>query len=171
MLWGERTYVMGILNITPDSFSGDGTGENVYDAVAKGIRFEKEGADILDVGGMSTRPRSIYGSVDDVSDEEEIARVIPVIKSLTSEVQVPISIDTFRSSVALAALSAGATFVNDIWGFKKDPCMASVVAESGVHVVLMHNTDQPKYGDVVTDVITDLKNTVCLLYTSPSPRD
>ena len=160
MLWGERTYVMGILNITPDSFSGDGTGENVYDAVAKGIRFEKEGADILDVGGMSTRPRSIYGSVDDVSDEEEIARVIPVIKSLTSEVQVPISIDTFRSSVALAALSAGATFVNDIWGFKKDPCMASVVAESGVHVVLMHNTDQPKYGDVVSDVITDLKNTV-----------
>ena len=108
---------MGILNTTPDSFSGDGTGLNVRHAVEKGIEFVREGANILDVGGMSTRPASMYGSVDMVSEEEEISRVLPVIKLLASEVNVPISIDTYRSSVASVALSEGATIVNDIWGF------------------------------------------------------
>ena len=160
LLWGYKTYVMGILNTTPDSFSGDGTGLNVRHAVEKGIEFVREGANILDVGGMSTRPASMYGSVDMVSEEEEISRVLPVIKLLASEVNVPISIDTYRSSVASVALSEGATIVNDIWGFKKDPRMASVVAETGAHIVLMHNTDDPEYGDVVSDVIADLMNTV-----------
>ena len=160
MLWGYKTYVMGILNTTPDSFSGDGTGLNVRHAVEKGIEFVREGANILDVGGMSTRPASMYGSVDMVSEEEEISRVLPVIKLLASEVNVPISIDTYRSSVASVALSEGATIVNDIWGFKKDPRMASVVAETGAHIVLMHNTDDPEYDDVVSDVIADLMNTV-----------
>ena len=141
MLWGDKTYVMGILNTTPDSFSGDGIGLNVSHAVEKGVEFVKEGANILDVGGMSTRPASMYGSVDMVSEEEEISRVLPVIKLLASEVNVPISIDTYRSSVASVALSEGATIVNDIWGFKKDPLMSSVVAETGAHIVLMHNTD------------------------------
>ena len=160
LLWGYKTYVMGILNTTPDSFSGDGTGLNVRHAVEKGIEFVREGANILDVGGMSTRPASMYGSVDMVSEEEEISRVLPVIKLLASEVNVPISIDTYRSSVASVALSEGATIVNDIWGFKKDPRMASVVAETGAHIVLMHNTDDPEYDDVVSDVIADLMNTV-----------
>ena len=160
LLWGYKTYVMGILNTTPDSFSGDGTGLNVRHAVEKGIEFVREGANILDVGGMSTRPASMYGSVDMVSEEEEISRVLPVIKLLASEVNVPISIDTYRSSVASVALSEGATIVNDIWGFKKDPRMASVVAETGAHIVLMHNTDDPEYDDVVSDVIADLMDTV-----------
>ena len=160
LLWGDKTYVMGILNTTPDSFSGDGTGLNVRHAVEKGIEFVREGANILDVGGMSTRPASMYGSVDMVSEEEEISRVLPVIKLLASEVNVPISIDTYRSSVASVALSEGATIVNDIWGFKKDPLMSSVVAETGAHIVLMHNTDDPEYDDVVSDVIADLMNTV-----------
>ena len=160
LLWGYKTYVMGILNTTPDSFSGDGTGLNVRHAVEKGIEFVREGANILDVGGMSTRPASMYGSVDMVSEEEEISRVLPVIKLLASEVNVPISIDTYRSSVASVALSEGATIVNDIWGFKKDPLMSSVVAETGAHIVLMHNTDDPEYDDVVSDVIADLGNTV-----------
>ena len=160
LLWGYKTYVMGILNTTPDSFSGDGTGLNVRHAVEKGIEFVREGANILDVGGMSTRPASMYGSVDMVSEEEEISRVLPVIKLLASEVNVPISIDTYRSSVASVALSEGATIVNDIWGFKKDPLMSSVIAETGAHIVLMHNTDDPEYDDVVSDVIADLMNTV-----------
>jgi len=160
LLWGDKTYVMGILNTTPDSFSGDGIGLNVSHAVEKGVEFVKEGANILDVGGMSTRPASMYGSVDVVSEEEEISRVLPVIKLLVSEVDVPISIDTYRSSVASIALSEGATIVNDIWGFKKDPLMSSIVAEAGAHIVLMHNTDDPEYDDVVSDVIADLGNTV-----------
>ena len=121
MLWGDKTYVMGILNTTPDSFSGDGTGLDVRHAVEKGIKFVEEGADILDVGGMSTRPSSMYGTVDVVSEEEEICRILPVVRLLVSEVDVPISIDTYRSSVATVALSEVATIVNDIWGLKKDP--------------------------------------------------
>ena len=160
MLWGDKTYVMGILNTTPDSFSGDGTGLDVRHAVEKGIEFVKEGADILDVGGMSTRPSSMYGTVDVVSEEEEICRILPVVRLLVSEVDVPISIDTYRSSVATVALSEGATIVNDIWGLKKDPSMSSLVAESGAYIVLMHNTGDPRYEDVVSDVISDLEGTV-----------
>ena len=160
MLWGDKTYVMGILNTTPDSFSGDGTGLDVRHAVEKGIEFVKEGADILDVGGMSTRPSSMYGTVDVVSEEEEICRILPGVRLLVSEVDVPISIDTYRSSVATVALSEGATIVNDIWGLKKDPSLSSLVAESGAYIVLMHNTGDPRYQDVVSDVISDLEGTV-----------
>ena len=146
--------------IRDSSFSGDGTGLDVRHAVEKGIEFVKEGADILDVGGMSTRPSSMYGTVDVVSEEEEICRILPVVRLLVSEVDVPISIDTYRSSVATVALSEGATIVNDIWGLKKDPSMSSLVAESGAYIVLMHNTGDPRYEDVVSDVISDLEGTV-----------
>lgn len=140
--WGQRTYVMGILNITPDSFSGDGLmnhTDRVATAVAQAQEQVSAGADILDVGGESTRPGSEF-----VPLEEELARVIPVIEALVSEVSVPISIDTYKAEVARQAIAAGAALVNDVWGLSQDPEMGAVVAEAGVGVILMHNRSQPK---------------------------
>jgi dihydropteroate synthase len=139
---GERTLVMGILNATPDSFSGDGLwmrGDAVSLAVRQAVRFVAEGADLLDIGGESTRPISIP-----VSAEEELARVLPVVVAVRQAVDVPISIDTYRASVAEAALAAGADLVNDVWGLRMDPDMAGVVAKNWCPVVLMHNRSKPK---------------------------
>lgn len=138
--WGTRTYVMGILNLTPDSFSGDGligvsgTATAVQVALEQARQFVEAGADILDVGGESTRP-----GAETVSAEEEMDRVIPVIEALHNHLDVPVSIDTFKSPVAEAALQAGACMVNDVWGFKADPELAAVAAAHGVPVILMHN--------------------------------
>jgi dihydropteroate synthase len=144
--WGERTYVMGIVNVTPDSFSGDGllrpeepVGQATDKAVAQALTFVEQGADILDIGGESTRPRSIP-----VDAETELARVLPVIQQLRKATDVPISVDTCKASVARAALDAGADLVNDVWGLQMDPAMAPLVAERGVPVVLMHNHSKPK---------------------------
>lgn len=143
--WGARTYVMGILNATPDSFSGDALGAQGDPArvVERGLeqarRFLDEGADILDVGGESTRPGSTP-----VSSEEELARVLPVVRALAREIQAPISIDTYKAEVARAALEAGAHLVNDVWGLRMDPEMKRVVAAARVPVVLMHNRSKPK---------------------------
>src|SRR3972149_11172797 len=125
-LWGQRTYVMGIINVTPDSFSGDGLGDDVEAALAHALRFQDEGADILDVGGESTRPG--HAPVD---EDEELRRVIPLIERLAGPATTPISVDTYKASVARRALAAGATMVNDIWGLRRDPEMAGVVAEAG----------------------------------------
>lgn len=138
--WGTRTYVMGILNLTPDSFSGDGligvsgTATAVQVALEQARQFVEAGADILDVGGESTRP-----GAETVSAEEEMDRVIPVIEALHNHLDVPVSIDTFKSPVAEAALQAGACMVNDVWGFNADPELAAVAAAHGVPVILMHN--------------------------------
>jgi len=147
--WGSRTYLMGVLNITEDSFSGDGlrarvstldpSNENLLSSVVSlalemGKRFVKAGVDILDVGGESTRPGS-----QPVSLEEELSYVLPVVSALTAELDVLISIDTYKAQVAESALQAGAHLVNDIWGFHADPEMASVVARWNVPVILMHN--------------------------------
>lgn len=140
--WGWRTYVMGIVNVTPDSFSGDGLLDRdawVAQAVAQGRQFVNDGADILDVGGESTRPGSTP-----VSAEEELDRVTPVIKALRKVVNVPISVDTYRAPVASAALEAGADWVNDVWGLRMDPQMAPLLADSGCPAVLMHNRSRPK---------------------------
>lgn len=139
--WGERTYVMGILNLTPDSFSGDGLiadEDPVAAALAQAQRFEEQGADLLDVGGESTRP-----GADTVSQEEELERVVPVVRALRRETDLPISIDTYRAPVAEAALDAGADWVNDVWGLRADPDMAALVAARGVPVILMHNRSTP----------------------------
>jgi len=145
LTWGERSYVMGIVNATPDSFSGDGLLSDhdskgaVRRAVDQGLRFLDEGADIIDIGGESTRPGS-----DPVDAGEESARVLPVIKALRRESIAPISIDTYRADVARAALDAGADMINDVWGLMMDPEMAPLVAETGAPVVIMHNRSRPK---------------------------
>lgn len=142
-LWGSRTYVMGILNVTPDSFSGDGlistkeafsSEELVSSALEQARGFISAGADILDVGGESTRPGALA-----VEAGEEIERVLPIIRTLATEYKIVISIDTYRAQVAEAALEAGASLVNDVWGMKADPDLSGVAARAGAPVILMHN--------------------------------
>jgi dihydropteroate synthase len=140
--WGTRTFIMGIINVTPDSFSGDGLLQQsavVEAAVQQTGTFLEEGADIIDIGGESTRPGAAV-----VSAEEEIHRVVPVIEAIQHAFpEVCISIDTSKANVARAALDAGAQWVNDVWGLKADPGMAGVVADYGVPVILMHNRSKP----------------------------
>lgn len=155
---GMRPLIMGILNVTPDSFSDGGQFYGKDDAVAHGRALAAGGADIIDIGGESTRPFA-----ETISEEEELRRVLPVVESLVSELSVPISIDTHRADVAKRAIQAGATMVNDIGALGLDPAMASVVAASAVPVVLMHMKGTPKtmqsdphYEDVVGEVTSFL---------------
>lgn len=144
--WGRRTYLMAILNVTPDSFSGDGllqAGDPIQAALRSAKSALDAGADLLDVGGESTRPGS-----EPVEAAQEIERVIPVIKALRAMTDRPISIDTYQAEVAEAALEAGADMVNDVWGLRADPAMASLVAEGGVPVVIMHNRMTPKNAEI-----------------------
>ncbi len=149
--WGRRTYVMGIVNVTPDSFSGDGLAYDVAAAVNQGLRMVREGADILDVGGESTRP-----GFEPIPVEEEIQRTVPVIRQLVREVDVPISIDTYKAEVARAALEAGAHMVNDVHGFRREPGVARVAAQYGVPAVAMHNQRGRDFHDVIGDVMVGL---------------
>jgi dihydropteroate synthase len=169
--WGERTFVMGIVNVTPDSFSGDGllasrepagagtgqaaTGQAAVEraAVIQARRMVEEGADILDIGGESTRPGH-----DAVEAAEELARVVPVIRAVRAALpSIPISVDTVKPTVARAAIEAGADLVNDIWGVAEDDRLARVAAELEVPLVVMHNRAEPRYGDLVAEVIADLE--------------
>ena len=149
--WGERTFIMGVLNLTPDSFSGDGLGDDIAAALAQARRLVAEGADILDVGGESTRPQS-----SPVSAEEELARVIPVIEKLAGEVAVPISIDTYKPEVAMRALEAGARMINDIWGLRRNPYLAQLAAEWEVPLVIAANQRETTYDQIVPEVIASL---------------
>lgn len=153
----RRTLVMGIVNATPDSFSGDGTGDDPAAAVARGVALAEAGADIIDVGGESTRPRSTA-----VPEAIELARVVPVVRELAARLDVPVSVDTRKAAVARAALEAGAVIVNDIWGLRRDPEMAAVVASAGAAVVVMHNQAEPEYGDVVEEVCAGLRESLVL---------
>jgi dihydropteroate synthase len=137
--FSQRTYVMGILNITPDSFSDGGLYFNAERAVTQALRMQEEGADIIDIGGESTRP-----GAEKIAVKEEIRRVVPVINALAKEVRVPISVDTYKSAVAEAAISAGASIINDISGLRFDPKMAKVAAGHKVPVVIMHIKGAPK---------------------------
>lgn len=146
LVWGERTYIMGILNVTPDSFSGDGLlggKDPVSQALAQARQFVAQGADILDVGGESTRP-----GAEQVSGAEELERVLPVIRAIAAELDVPISVDTYKAEVAEAALANGAQMVNDVWGFKVDPGVAEVAARHGAAVILMHNRSSWAHAEV-----------------------
>jgi dihydropteroate synthase len=152
--WGVRTYVMGIINISPESFSGDGL-ERAGDALKQAERFVGEGADMLDVGGQSTRP-----GFDEISVEDEIRRVVPPIEAIARRFDVPISIDAYRAEVAKAALDAGATMINDIWGFRHDPAMAVLAARRGVPAVIMHNQRGRELQDVMGDVTRGLHESI-----------
>lgn len=149
--WGERTYIMGVINVSPDSFSGDGLGD-IEAAVAQSKRFVTEGADIIDVGGESTRPSSTP-----ISIEEELRRVVPVIERLSDEISVPLSIDTYKSEVACQAVAAGASMINDIWGLRHDPRLVEIAAKEGVPIVLLSNQRDRECRDVIAEVTLDLK--------------
>jgi dihydropteroate synthase len=184
--WGARTYVMGILNVTPDSFSGDGIiaqGDAVQLAVDQARSFLESGADILDVGGESTRPGS-----EPLDAEAEMERVIPVVEALSKEFpDALISIDTYKATVAKKAIDAGAHIVNDVWALRADPALAGVVAKHNVPVILMHNRSNPasvevraqlgnayngaKYDDLLTDVKRELMDSVKLAQQAGVPDE
>lgn len=158
--WGSKTFLMAVLNATPDSFSGDGIFSDSGLALELGLQFQAHGADIIDVGGESTRPVSIYSGVTRISSSEEIDRVIPVIKTLTKHLKIPISIDTYKADVAMRAIDAGASMINDVWGLKGDCDMTDVAISSGLPVVLMHNQEHTEYEDLVNDVFDELRRMI-----------
>jgi len=156
LTFAGRALVMGIVNVTPDSFSDGGLYLDADKAIAHGARLVEERADILDVGGESTRPGS-----QPVDGDEELRRVLPVVQALAARFSLPISIDTMKARVASAAVAAGATIVNDVWGFQRDPDMARVVRETGVHCVLMHNREADDPGvDMFEEVRAFLSRSV-----------
>ena len=177
----KKTLIMGILNTTPDSFSDGGSYQHLDEIVARAKQMVADGADIIDVGGESTRPGSTI-----VELEEELARVIPVIKRLASEIDVPISVDTYKAEVARQAVEVGATIINDIGGAKFDPLMPEVMAQSGAYVILMHNRkpnlnetncittisgELTEYEDIVDTVKAELKECIDLVKVAGVPDD
>ena len=160
--WGERTFVMGIVNVTPDSFSGDGLvgvggrGAAIDRAVSQAVRMVAEGADLLDVGGESTRPGHAP-----VAEAEELERVIPVVAAIHAALpEVPISVDTTKPAVAAAALDAGATLLNDIWAVGAADDLPRLAAERGSPMILMHNRAEPSYTDLVPEIVADLDRAI-----------
>ena len=152
-----HTYVMGILNVTPDSFSDGGRYDSVNEALKRARQMILEGVDLIDIGGESTRP-----GYEPISDEEEIERIVPVIEAIKRHMDIPVSVDTYKSAVAKAAIEAGADMVNDIWGLKHDSEMAKVIAETGVACCLMHNRKTTDYKDFMTDCLEDLKESIAI---------
>ena len=146
-----------MLPILAEKSSGDGLGGDIGSTISRAVEFEQNGADIIDVGGESTRPPSLYGASQPVSEDEELSRVIPVIEQLINEIDIPISIDSYKAKVTDEAITAGASMANDVCALRGDPEMAKTIAAAGVPVVLMHNQRQPCYGDVVRDVVEGLQ--------------
>ena len=170
---GARCLVMGILNVTPDSFGETESRLDPRRAVAAALDMEAQGADLIDVGGESTRP-----GADPLSAEDELARVLPVLESLAGQLHVPISIDTYKAAVARAALDAGASLVNDVSGLQYDPALARVAADRGAGLVLMHTRGRPKamyaeavYDDVVSEVVEELKASMAAAVEAGVPPD
>lgn len=162
----NQTYIMGIMNVTPDSFSDGGKIKSVDAALKRAEQMQREGAAILDIGGESTRP-----GYTPVSEEEEMERVIPVIEAVKKNIDIPISVDTYKSTVAQAAIFAGADLINDIWGLKADAQMAEVIAKNDVACCLMHNRETSIYENFVEDVLTDLKYSLALAVQAGIPSD
>ncbi len=170
---GDRPLVMGILNVTPDSFAESGSRLDVAAAVDAALRMEAEGADLLDIGGESTRP-----GAQPIDAREESARVLPVLERLAGRVRIPVSIDTYKADVARAAVTAGAAIINDISGLRFDPRLAEVAAETGAALVLMHSRGRPAtmiqeavYGDVVHDVVRELRDAIAAAVAAGVPRE
>jgi dihydropteroate synthase len=153
--YDQKTIIMGILNVNPDSFSDGGKYNEMDRAVKHAVQMVEDGADIIDIGGESTRP-----GYTEISIEEELERVIPIIERLANEVNVPLSIDTYKGEVARQSLQAGAHIINDIWGAKRDPSMAEVAAEYQAPIILMHNRDNLSYTSFLEDVVSDLQESI-----------
>ena len=164
---GERTYVMGILNVTPDSFSDGGRFNTIESAIKQVEKMIEQGVDIIDIGGESTRPGYTY-----VEIEDEINRVVPVIKAIKEKFDVVVSIDTYKGKVAEAAIEAGADIINDIWGFKKDSYMVEIAGRYKIPCCLMHNRDVAEYdGDIIEEMKKDLQESVDLAINAGVPKD
>jgi dihydropteroate synthase len=165
--WGSRTHVMGIVNVTPDSFSGDGLGDDRDAAVAQGLQMVADRADMLDVGGESTRPGHVA-----ISATDEIERTEEVVRRLAKESGVPVSIDTYKLEVARAAVAAGATIINDIWGLVRAPGLAELAARNGCAMVLMHNQDGTDYpGDLMAEIKRFLRHSVDAAMAAGVPQE
>ncbi len=162
---GSRTLLLGIVNTTPDSFSGDGLSGSAELALERAAAMVREGADAIDVGGESSRPGHVP-----VPAEEEIERVVPAIRRIASELPVPVFVDTWKSQVAEQALRAGAVGVNDIWGLRRDPQMAAVAARHRAPVIVMHNQERPSYQDLVGEVVQALAGSLELAVAAGIPR-
>ena len=161
-----KTYIMGILNVTPDSFSDGGKFDRLDAALRHAEEMVADGADIIDIGGESTRPGHTV-----ISDQEEIDRVAPVIEAVKARFDAPVSIDTYKGAVAEAALKAGADLVNDIWGFRHDQRVAELTAKYDAACCLMHNRREPVYNDFFADVLDDLKASVAIAEAAGVPRE
>lgn len=153
----EQTLIMGILNVTPDSFSDGGQYTDIEKAVQQAKQMEEDGAAIIDIGGESTRP-----GYTPVSEEEEIQRVVPVVEALVQAINIPISVDTSKAMVAKRAIEAGASIINDIWGAKKEPEIAKVAAALEVPIILMHNREDASYDSLLDDILEDVRESVQL---------
>ena len=163
--WGSRVYLMGIVNVTPDSFSGDGVTDPVA-AVEQGLQMVAEGADMLDVGGESTRPGH-----QPVTAEVELERVLPVVDRLAREAGVPVSIDTWKLPVAKAAVAAGATIVNDVWGLQRSPGLAELAAREGLGLIVMHNQEGTAYTDLMGELLASLRRSMAVAEAAGVPPD
>jgi len=163
--WGSRVYLMGIVNVTPDSFSGDGVTDHGA-AIEQGLRMVAEGADLLDVGGESTRPGH-----QPVTVELELERVLPVVERLAREAGVPVSIDTWKLPVAEAAVGAGATIINDVWGLQRSPELARLAARDGLGLVVMHNQSGTEYADLMGDLLASLRRSIAVAEAAGVPAD
>lgn len=163
---GNDCYVMGILNVTPDSFSDGGKWNNLEAAREHTARMIEEGASIIDIGGESTRPGHVQ-----ISDQEEIDRVLPVIEMVKSSFDIPVSIDSYKSQVVEAALRAGADLVNDIWGLKYDRKVAELIARYQVPCCLMHNREKAEYENFVEDMCQDLRDSLAIAKSAGIPDD
>ena len=155
LVWGHRTYVMGIINVSPDSFSGDGFDSDITGVIKQGLAFQADGADILDLGAQSTRPGHI-----EITAKSELDRLIPALEGLTNNVDIPISVDTYKSEVAKAALESGASIINDIWGLKHDPNIARIAAEHEAPIILMHNQSTTDYNDLIANILESLNHSI-----------
>jgi dihydropteroate synthase len=163
--WGKRTYIMGVINVSPDSFSGDGLAD-VEEAVVRAKRLASEGADIIDIGGESTRPASTSLTTD-----EELRRVIPVVEKLADKISAPLSVDTYKLEVARQALNAGADMINDIWGLQKEPRLAELAAQRGVPIALMSNQRESPCQDIMSTTISNLKRAIKQALDTGVPRE
>ncbi len=162
----KHTYIMGILNVTPDSFSDGGKFRRLDQALFHVERMIKEGADLIDVGGESTRPGH-----QQISEEEEIQRISPIVEQVKARFDIPVSIDTYKARVAMAAVNAGADLINDIWGFKYDGQMAGIVAKAGIPCCLMHNRSQAGYQDLMGEMAADLQESLEIAARAGIPKD